>query len=81
MGPCVDEEVQVFERANGAVNDDLVSLAQLEVEGTGASVRRSRQLRAGTAVTVLENRIRGSGFKSRLVIAASASTELNRAER
>ena len=36
MGPCVDEEVQVFERANGAVNDDLVSLAQLEVEGTGA---------------------------------------------
>jgi len=32
----VNEELQPFERANGAVNDDLVSLAQIEFQGRGS---------------------------------------------
>jgi hypothetical protein len=34
-GPRINEEIQPFERTNGAGNDDLVSLAQFELEGSG----------------------------------------------
>jgi len=81
MGPCVDEEVQVFRARQLARERRSVSLAQLEVEGTElgstfapASAQDSRDSPWKTVYADL-------GFKSRLVIAASASTRAHRAER